>query len=140
MVFNSVSVFLSVYMGSLSDKVGREKMIIFGYLVYSFVYFGFGHNHNIILILLLFALYGVYSSATDGVQKALVSDLVSKEKKGTALGLYNAVLGITLLPASLIAGLLYDKLGAWAAFYFGSSMALVASVFMLIFYIKRLEA
>jgi MFS family permease len=86
------------------------------------------------MILLLFALYGVYSAATDGVQKALVSDLVDQDKKGTALGLYNAILGITLLPASLIAGVLYDNISSMAAFYFGAMMAFIAAIMMFIFY------
>jgi MFS family permease len=134
MVLNSVAVFLSVPMGSLSDRIGREKLIIFGFLLYSLVYFGFGTTQGQGMILLLFALYGVYSAATDGVQKALVSDLVDQDKKGTALGLYNAILGITLLPASLIAGVLYDNVSSMAAFYFGAMMAFIAAIMMFIFY------
>jgi MFS family permease len=133
MIFNSTSVVLSVPMGSLSDKIGREALIVFGYLVYSLVYFGFGKTIQKEAIILLFVLYGVYSAATDGIQKALVSDLVDERKKGTALGLYNAVLGITLLPASIIAGVLYDKVSSSAAFYFGSSMATIAATLMLVF-------
>ena len=71
----------------------------------------------------------------DGSQKALISDIVSKESKGTGYGLYHAVLGITLLPASLIAGLLYDNVNSNAPFYFGSLMAIVASLLMIIFVI-----
>lgn len=134
MILNSVAVFLSVPMGSLSDRIGREKLIIFGFLLYSLVYFGFGTTQGKGMILVLFALYGVYSAATDGVQKALVSDLVDKDRKGTALGLYNAILGITLLPASLIAGVLYDNVSSMAAFYFGAIMAFIAAIMMFIFY------
>lgn len=137
MIFNSVSVLLSVPMGSLSDRIGREKLIIFGFSLYSLVYFGFGTTQGKGMILLLFALYGVYSAATGGVQKALVSDLVDKDKKGTALGIYNAVLGITLLPASLIAGVLYDTVSSMAAFYFGAVMAFIAAILMVIFYKTR---
>lgn len=71
----------------------------------------------------------------DGSQKALISDIVSKNLKGTGYGLYHAVLGITLLPASLIAGLLYDHVNSNAPFYFGSLMALIASFLMIIFVI-----
>jgi MFS family permease len=63
----------------------------------------------------------------------MISDIVSKELRGTGFGIYHAVLGITLLPASLIAGLLYDKVNSNAPFYFGSAMALIATVLMLIF-------
>jgi MFS family permease len=88
---------------------------------------------------MLFALYGLYSAATDGIQKALVSDLIGKDKRGTGMGIYNALLGMTLLPASLIAGVMYDRLNAGAPFYFGASMAFLAAVMMFIFYIKGLD-
>jgi len=136
LIFNSVAVIFSVPMGVLSDKFGRERLIIFGYMLYSIIYFGFGRTNDKILVILLFALYGLYSAATDGVQKALVSDLVDKNKKGTGLGIYNSLIGITLLPASLIAGVLYDKVNNSAPFYFGSVMALFAAILMCVFYKK----
>lgn len=136
LIFNSVSVMFSVPAGILSDKIGREKLIIFGYLLYSIIYFGFGRTNSQGVLIQLFALYGLYSAATDGIQKALVSDLIDKKKRGTGLGLYNCVVGITLLPASVIAGLLYDHVNNSAPFYYGSIMALVAAMLMLIFYWK----
>lgn len=79
-------------------------------------------------------LYGFYSALTDGSQKAMISDIVSKDLKGTGFSKFiMLVLGITLLPASLIAGLLYDKVNSNAPFYFGSVMALIASILMIIF-------
>jgi Sugar phosphate permease len=140
LIFNSVSVIFAVPMGMLSDKIGRERLIIFGYLLYSILYFGFGRTSVKGVIICLFALYGLYSAATDGIQKALVSDLIDKDKRGTGLGIYNAILGITLLPASLIAGVLYDKVNNSAPFYFGSAMALIASFMMFLFYISRIDA
>ncbi|MFT8313017.1 MAG: MFS transporter [Clostridium sp.] len=138
LIFNSVSVVLAVPAGILSDRVGREKLIIFGYLLYSIIYFGFGWTNNKVVVILLFALYGLYSATTDGVQKALVSDLINKDKMGTGLGIYNSIIGITLLPASVIAGVLYDKVNYSASFYFGSTMALIATILMLGFYKKRI--
>lgn len=136
LIFNSVSVIFSVPAGILSDKIGRERLIIFGYLLYSMIYFGFGLTNSQGVLILLFALYGLYSAATDGIQKALVTDLIDQKKRGTGLGLYNCLVGITLLPASVIAGLLYDHVNNSAPFYYGSIMALVAAVLMLIFYWK----
>lgn len=136
LIFNSVAVIFSVPAGILSDKIGRERLIIFGYLLYSVIYFGFGRTNNQGVIILLFAFYGLYSAVTDGIQKALVSDLIDKRKRGTGLGLYNCIVGITLLPASVIAGLLYDHVNNRAPFYYGSIMALVASILMLTFYWK----
>jgi MFS family permease len=78
-------------------------------------------------------MYGLYSALVDGSQKAMISDIVSKDLRGTGFGIYHSVLGITLLPASLIAGLLYDKVSSGAPFYFGSAMALTATVLMIVF-------
>ncbi len=132
LIFNSVSVILSVPAGRLADKIGKEKLIIFGYLIYSTVYYGFGRTSNEIILVILFLLYGVYSAATDGIQKAQVSDLLDKDKKGAGIGIYNSLLGITLLPASLIAGVLYDRVNSSVPFYFGASTALAAAVLLFI--------
>ena len=133
MLFNTVSVILAIPMGKLSDKIGREKLIILGFLIYAVVYYFFGKYNNINMFFFLFILYGFYSALTDGNQKAMISDLVSADLKGTGFGLYHAVLGITLLPASLIAGILYDKVNANAPFYFGAAMALLATLMMIAF-------
>lgn len=137
LVFNAVSVLFSIPAGMLSDKIGRERLIIFGYLLYSLIYFGFGRTQSEITVILLFAFYGLYSAATDGVQKALVSDLIDPNKRGTGLGLYNCIIGITLLPASVIAGLLYDHVNNSAPFYYGSVMAMIAALLMMVFYFAR---
>lgn len=134
LVFNSVSVAFAVPVGSLSDRIGRERLIIFGYVLYSLIYLGFALSGSPAPIVLLFALYGLYSASTDGVQKALVTDIIDKRFKGTGLGIYNFLVGITLLPASLIAGLLYDKVDNRAPFLFGSAMAIIAAVMLFIFY------
>ena len=133
MIFNTVSVLLAIPIGKLSDRIGREKLIILGFIVYAIVYYFFGRFNSINVFIFLFILYGFYSALTDGSQKAMISDIVSKDLKGTGFGIYHAVLGITLLPASLIAGLLYDKVNSNAPFYFGSVMALIATILMIIF-------
>ena len=133
MIFNSVSVLLAIPVGKISDKKGREIFIIIGFIIYAIVYFLFGKYNSINVFLFLFALYGVYSAFVDGCQKALISDIVRKDMIGTSYGLYHAVLGITLLPASLIAGLLYDHVNSNAPFYFGALMAVIATVLMIIY-------
>ena len=137
LIASVVSVFLAIPFGSLSDKIGREKLLIIGFLVYAIVYFGFGVTGNIYTIVALFALYGVYSASTDGIKKALVSDLVDRNKKGTGMGIYNALLGVTLLPASLIAGLLYDKVNSNIPFYFGATTAVLSAILMVIFVVTK---
>lgn len=133
LVTSIVSVLLSIPIGVLSDKIGKEKILIFGFLIYAIVYFGFGVTGSISVIVALFALYGLYSAATDGIQKAFISDIIDENKKGTGLGIYNAMIGITLLPASLIAGILYDKVNSSIPFYFGTLTAIVSALLMLLF-------
>jgi MFS family permease len=139
MIFNVVSVSLAIPLGKLSDKIGRAKLIIPGFLIYAIVYLGFGFFNHLGAFTLLFILYGVYSALTDSCLKSLVSDLTGKDLKGTAFGIYHAALGGTLLPASLIAGVLYDKVNSSAPFYFGASMALIACamMFVFVFYQKK---
>jgi len=137
LVTNMVSVVLAIPIGKLSDRIGKEKILVVGFLIYSIVYYGFGMTTSIGPIVALFALYGVYSAATDGIQKAYVSDIIDKNKKGTGLGIYNMLLGVTLLPASLIGGLLYDKVSSGAPFYFGAVTSFIAAVLMLAFILKN---
>lgn len=136
MIFNTVSVIFAIPIGKLSDRKGRGIMIICGYLVYAAVYFMFGKFNSINIFIILFIFYGLYSALADGSQKSLLSDIISKDMKGTGFGIYHAVIGITLLPASVIAGYLYDNVNSNAPFYFGGTMALTASVLMVIFTIK----
>lgn len=133
LIISIVSVLLSVPVGSLSDKIGKEKILLFGYLIYATVYFGFGISGNITTIVILFALYGVYSASTDGIQKAFISDMIDGNKQGTAMGIYNGLLGITLLPASIIAGVLYDKVNSSLPFYFGAVTAIISSILLVLF-------
>ncbi|MZQ75786.1 MAG: MFS transporter [Peptoclostridium sp.] len=139
LIFNSVSVVFAVPAGVISDRFGRERLIILGYLLYSAIYFGFGWTSSKLTVVMLFALYGLYSAATDGVQKALVADIVDKEKRGTGLGIYNCLVGVTLLPASLVAGFLYDNINNRAPFYYGSMLAFVSAVLMIFLYRKNLR-
>jgi MFS family permease len=134
LVANLVSVFAAIPVGNLSDRIGKERILITGFLIYAVVYYGFGVVTSSGAIVALFALYGLYSAATDGIQKAFISDIIDRNKQGTGLGIYNALLGITLLPASLIAGSLYDKVNSRIPFYFGAAMAIIAALLMLVFF------
>ncbi|HEX2968358.1 MAG TPA: MFS transporter [Bacteroidales bacterium] len=140
LIMNVVSVVIAIPAGTLSDKIGKGKVMIAGFLVYALVYFGFGITSHSWTIIILFAFYGLYSALTDGIQKAFISDIVDRNKKGTGLGLYNALLGITLLPASLIAGWLYDKVDSHVPFYFGAGMAGLSAVLMIVYLKKQLRA
>lgn len=137
LVTSIVSVLIAIPIGTLADKVGKQGVLVVGFLVYAVVYFGFGSTHSIGMIVGLFALYGLYSACTDGIQKAFISDIIDKNKKGTGLGIYNALLGVTLLPASLIAGLLYDRVNSSIPFYFGTITAVISAILMVIFMVTR---
>lgn len=136
LVTNLVSVIAAIPAGTLSDRIGKERILIAGFLIYAIVYYGFGITTRTGVVISLFALYGLYSAATDGIQKAFISDLVDRNKKGTGLGIYNALAGITLLPASLIAGVLYDKVNSRVPFYFGAVMAILSAILMLVYVYK----
>jgi len=137
LITNAVSVLTSIPVGSIADRFGKEKVLIAGYVIYAVVYYGFGVTTTTGAIIALFALYGLYSAATDGIQKAFISDLIDRNKKGTGLGIYNALLGITLLPASLIAGTLYDKVDSHIPFYFGAVTATISAILMAVFIIMN---
>ncbi len=132
MTFTAVYALTSGPLGALSDRIGRRKLIIGGWLAYGLVYLGFALSRAGWQIWALFGFYGLYYAATEGVAKALVADLVPDSQRGTAYGLFNAAIGLTALPASVIAGLLWQGLGTWlgfgasAPFIFGAGMALLA--------------
>ena len=106
----------SLYGGHLSDILGRRRLIISGWILYAAVYAGFAFVSNPISVWVLFVIYGIYFGLVEGAEKALVADLVSPQQRGTAYGLYNLAFGITVLPASLLMGFLWDWRGPVTAF------------------------
>lgn len=118
--------------GVVSDRFGRRRVILFGWLIYAMVYFGFGFAKNTIHIWLLFTAYGLFYGLTEGVERAFVADLVSEDVRGRAYGVYNFIIGIAALPASLIMGILWQTLGPQSAFIFGAILASLASAVLLL--------
>lgn len=137
-VFNLVYSLVSTPAGSLSDKIGRRKLIVGGWLVYALIYFGFALSTASWHIWLLYVLYGLYYGMAYGSANALVADLVPENLRGTAYGTYNATIGLLAFPASWIAGILWQGIGSWggfgasAPFYFGGMMALIAAILMIV--------
>jgi len=128
--FNAVYTLVSTPAGSLSDRIGRRRLIVGGWLVYAAIYLGFGLARTGWHVWALYAVYGVYYGLAYGTAKAMVADIVPEELRGTAYGTYNAVLGLLDFPASLIAGLLWRYLAPSAPFYFGGALALAAALLM----------
>ncbi len=136
MIFNISYALLATPFGALSDKIGKKYVLGLGYLVFSAVYISLAliRTHSLAIPILL--LYGVYYAMTEGVGRAVVSDFVPQERLGTAFGLYHTLMGLSLLPASIIAGILWDKVAPSAPFYYGAITSFVAGVGILLF-LKR---
>ncbi|HNT24870.1 MAG TPA: MFS transporter [Anaerolineales bacterium] len=135
-MFNLIYSLVSTPAGRLSDRIGRRRLIIGGWLVYAAIYLGFALAQQAWQIWLLYVAYGLYYGLAYGSANALVADLVPENLRGTAYGTYHAVIGILAFPASFIAGLLWEGAGAWggfgpsAPFLFGGSLALAAALLM----------
>jgi len=134
-IYNITASLLSVPLGKLSDDVGRKKLLVLGYSVFAMVYLGFAFAYNKSFIILLFAMYGIYTAMIAGVERAFIAEISPKEIKGTMLGFHSTVVGLGLLPASTIAGFLWDSYGAEVPFIFGACMSLAAA-FILFFFMK----
>ena len=131
-LFNIVSSILAFPLGTLSDKKGRRDIMAAGFLVFAAVYFGFALIQENIYVWPLFVIYGLYEALTEGIGKAYVVDLVPSDKRATALGIYHAATGIMMLFASIIAGLLWDILGAPIPFIFGGSIAVLSALLLMV--------
>ena len=103
-------------------------MILFGFVLFALVYAGFALATSVWQIAGLFISYGLYMGVADGVQRAYLATLIPGEQKATGFGLYHMVVGLAILPASLIAGFLWDAIGPAAPFAFGATMATLAAV------------
>ena len=114
--------------GALSDRVGRVPLIIAGWLIFAAVYLAFGRATATWHAWALFAVYGTYFGLTEGVEKALVADLVPADKRGAGFGWYNLAIGLGALPASVIFGAVWDHFGATRAFEMGAAFAAAAAV------------
>jgi MFS family permease len=118
--------------GALSDRVGRRPALVAGWLAYAVVYLLFARATHAWEAWALFAGYGIYFGLTEGSQLALVADVVPADRRGSAYGWYYLAIGIGALPASLVFGAVWDRLGAPAAFLMGASLALVAAIALLV--------
>jgi MFS family permease len=141
LTFNAVYTIIASPAGALSDRIGRRAVLIAGWLVYGLIYLGFAAANTGAQIWLFYGVYGLYYALTEGASRAFVADLVSQEQRGTAYGLFHAGVGLAALPASLIAGILWQGLGGWsglgpaAPFLFGAILALLA-VFLFVVWVR----
>jgi MFS family permease len=128
---SAVAALFSTPLSALSDRIGRVRVLLGGYLAYGAFYLALGGlTHDGALMFALFAFYGLFMAATEGVEKALVADLAPVEKRGTAFGWFNLTAGAMLLPASLLFGTLYQGLSPLAAFAVAAACSIVAAMLL----------
>jgi len=130
-VYNLVYMLASYPAGVVSDRIGRRGIFVAGLLVFAAVYAGFAAADAAWQVWPLLAVYGLYIALTDGVGKALVTDLAPAGRRATALGVYGTITGIGILLASVAAGLAWDRLGVGVPFVVGAAAALASAALLL---------
>jgi MFS family permease len=129
LALNASQALLAVPVGRLSDRVGRKWLIVSGWLIYVIAYAGFAFTSEPIILLGLFLLYGAFYGFTDGVERALIADLVdAKQGRGFAYGVFNFVVGVMIFPASLLFGWVAARYGATTGFIADAVLAACATV------------
>jgi MFS family permease len=130
--FNLVAALISYPAGTLSDHLGRRNVLLGVFLVFAIAYLGFALTHDVVLIGTLFVFYGLYQGIFRSVGKAFASDFVPEQLHASGIGWYSATVGIVELIASIVAGLLWDRVGHAAVFYYGAAWALTGSAALLL--------
>ncbi len=134
--YNLTASLLAFPFGRLSDRAGRKWLLTGGYLIFAFAYAGFAFGNSREVFVLIFIVYGFYTAMTTGVERALIAEISPPELKGTMLGLHSTIVGVALLPASAICGLLWAAYGPVVPFMFGAFMSLAAAVMLILFFSK----
>jgi MFS family permease len=132
LVFNLVYAGLSIPAGLLADRIGRRKLALLGFVVFAGAYAWMAVARSAAAAWGVFAVYGVYMGIADGNGRALLAEFSSEERHGTVFGAYHMVVGLGALPASVIAGLLYDHVSPAAPFWVGAGAAVLAGAMMLV--------
>ena len=128
LVFNLVYSLSAIPAGMAADRFGKKRIIFWGFVLFAALYWGFARASEPKTIWVLFGLYGLFMGLTEGIQKAFLTTIIPSDFKATAFGVFNTVVGIATLPASLIGGWLWDKVSPSATFYFGAITAALSAV------------
>lgn len=134
--YNLFYAILSPYLGGLSDKWSKRKILTFGMFLFSIVYIGFSLANHWTHFLILMSIYGIYMAATDGVSKAYITELVPSDFKGSALGIFGTVVGFAQIVASIFTGLIWDQYGSSMALIF-SSVGSIVFIIVHLFHFKK---
>jgi MFS family permease len=130
--FNLVAALISYPAGALSDTWGRKNILLASFVVFLIAYLGFAVTRNVLLVAALFVFYGLYQGIFRAVGKSFASDFVPEQLRASAVGWYNTTVGLLQLVASVVAGLLWDRIGHAAVFYYGAAFAVVGSIALLL--------
>jgi MFS family permease len=130
--FNLVAALISYPAGSLSDTWGRKNILLASFVVFLIAYLGFALTQNVLLVAALFVFYGLYQGIFRAVGKSFASDFVPEQLRASAVGWYSTTVGLLQLVASVVAGLLWDRIGHRAVFYYGATFAVVGSIGLLL--------
>ena len=142
LLFNLVYSLSSIPAGMAADKFGKKRVILLGFVLFAFLYYGFGVASGTKAIWILFGLYGLFMGLTEGIQKAFLATIIPQDFKATAFGVYNTVVGLAMFPASLIGGWLWDHVSPSATFYFGTITASASAILFIVFItiVRRTDA
>jgi MFS family permease len=132
LLFNLSYALSAIPAGIVADKYGRKRIILLGFILFAALYYGFAVAGSIAAIWVLFIVYGVFMGLTEGIQKAFLSTIIPEEFKATAFGVYASAVGLATLPASLIGGLLWDRVSPAATFYFGAATAVLSTILFIV--------
>jgi MFS family permease len=130
--FNLVAALISYPAGSLSDTWGRKHILLASFLIFLIAYLGFALTQNVLLVGVLFVFYGLYEGIFRAVGKTFASDFVPEHLRASGVGWYSTTVGLLQLVASVVAGLLWDRIGHAAVFYYGATFAVVGSIGLLL--------
>jgi len=130
-LYNIVFVIVSMPAGNLSDKLGRKPVILAAFAIFALASAAMAYATALAFLALGFVLFGVYKGASEGVFKAYVVDVVPADLRGTALGAYHTAVGLVMLPGGIIAGMLWDTIGHWATFAYGTVVALLSMALLM---------
>jgi MFS family permease len=132
LMFNMVYSLSAIPAGIAADRFGKKRLILLGFVLFAGLYYGFAVAGTPSVIWGLFAAYGVFMGLTEGIQKAFLATIIPPDFKATAFGIYATAVGLATLPASLIGGLLWDRVSPAATFYFGAATAALSALLFMI--------
>jgi MFS family permease len=136
-LFNLAAALISYPAGSFSDKLGRKNVLLSSFIIFMLAYIGFAHAQNVLIFAALFIFYGLYQGIFRAVGKAFASDFVPENLRASGVGWYSSTVGLLELVASVVAGLLWDRVGHAAVFYYGAAFAFAGSIGLIVLIPKR---